>query len=98
MTKEVDDDFYKGEERRKVIIVHDKPAESGIKLNNILTALVLMVMSWVGLNIDRMRDDISDLRTKSSVQQVSIQELEARIDRHIQRHERHAKKHPEEDF
>jgi hypothetical protein len=50
------------EERRAVTDVRDIPAENGVKINNVLTFLVLAVMSWVGYNINTMKTDIAEMR------------------------------------
>lgn len=70
-------------ERRKFLDVHDKPAEVGIKLNNVLTALVLMVMSWVGYMINDMTKNIGVIATASAVNQVQIDNNTKRIEQHI---------------
>lgn len=69
--------------------VQDKPTEVGIKLNNILTALVLMVMSWVGYNINTMKDHIAVIRTDSAVQAVQLTYIADRLDRHINNKDAH---------
>jgi hypothetical protein len=78
-------DFPEDERRREVVVV-DRPTEVGIKLNNVLTALVLMVMSWVGYNIDRMQTQISQMSVIVQVQQNSLKHLQERMDNHIELH------------
>lgn len=78
---------YRGEERRSESNVRDKPAESAIKINNILTALVLGVMSWVGVNIEQMKNEIKDISKISAVNTANIQTLSQRLEHHLQQHE-----------
>lgn len=63
--------------------VNDKPAEVGIKLNNVLTALVLMVMSWVGMNINNMAADIAAISTAIAVTDTRVAHLEEDLKIHI---------------
>ena len=63
--------------------VQDKPTENGIKLNNILTALILGVMSWVGVNITTMKDDISLMRTDFAVNKNELSHLRTALNEHI---------------
>lgn len=76
----------KKSERRAEVNVVDRPTEVGIKLNNILTALVLMVMSWVGYNINQMKEDIGEVRADWRVMAVEQQFLKERLDEHIKDH------------
>ena len=63
--------------------VADRPTESGIKINNILTALVLGVMSWVGLNINHLKDSLADIRIETGIQGVELSHTKELVDRHI---------------
>lgn len=74
------------EERRAEVVVVDRPLEVGIKLNNILTALVLMVMSWVGFNIDSMKTDMGVIRTDVTVQANELKHIKKRMDAHVKNH------------
>jgi hypothetical protein len=67
----------------EALVVADKPTETGIKLNNILTALVLMVMSWVGFNINHLKDSLADIQVSTSVQASEIAHNKERFERHI---------------
>lgn len=71
------------EERRKLVEVSDTTTEVGIKLNNILTALVLMVMSWVGWNIQEMRKDIAENKLEQAVMQAEIKHIREILYAHI---------------
>ena len=73
------------EEQVKMMVV-DRPTEVGVKINNILTALVLGVMSWVGLNINHMKDDIADMRTDTRVQQNELKHVNKTLTNHIKMH------------
>lgn len=55
--------------------VADKLTESGIKVNNILTFMILGVMSWVGLNIMNMKDSMAHLQTKDAILQIEVDHL-----------------------
>ena len=39
--------------------VNDRPAESGIKLNNIISALILAAILWVGSSIESIKDKLT---------------------------------------
>lgn len=71
--------------------VQDKPTEVGIKLNNILTALVLMVMSWAGYNIQALKDTVYEVREQTSITQNNVEHLEYRLEEHIRHAERRKK-------
>lgn len=81
---ENNDDDYPRNERRRLVRVSDAPAESGIKLNNIISSLLLGVMAWVGVNIERMRDDISVIRETTKVNSVEIINLKKQLSDHVE--------------
>lgn len=64
--------------------VNDKPAEVSLKLSNILQALVLMVMSWVGFNIQEMGKDIAEIRTELAVGAVERDHIAEEIRHHVE--------------
>lgn len=66
--------------------VQDRPTEAGIRLQNILTFLVLAVMSWVGYNIEQMKQEMSTLHVASAVQAAQVAELKERFERHLKRY------------
>ena len=70
-------------ERRQEVIVVDKTTEHGVKIQNILTALVLGVMSWVGWNINTMKDDISGIREIARINERELQHLNRLLQSHI---------------
>ncbi len=74
------------ERRRAPVDVADRPTEVGIKLNNVLTALVLMVMSWVGYNINHVKEDIGEMRTDSRVLANDVTHLAEKLDTHLRDH------------
>lgn len=41
--------------------VNDRPAESGIKLNNIISSLILIAIVWVGSSIETIKDKLTDV-------------------------------------
>ena len=65
------------------MIVHDKPAEISLKVSNILQAGVLAVMSWVGLNIQTMGNDIAEIKTDLALNANNITHLESQFTSHI---------------
>ena len=69
--------------------VQDRPTENGIKLNNILTFLVLGVMSWVGINITQIKDSVSDMRINEAVTAHKLSYLDKKLDEHITDDEKH---------
>ena len=66
--------------------VTDRTTEIGVTINNILTALVLMVMSWVGLNINTMKTDISEIKGDSRVLTNEVGHIKDRLRNHIKEH------------
>jgi len=66
--------------------VRDRPAEKLISVGNIIQALVLMVMSWVGYNIDSINKSIGALNTGVTVNASNIQHNADSINTHILRH------------
>ena len=64
--------------------VQDKSAETGIKVNNILTALVLAVMLWVGTSILDIKDEVAGVRTDFAVNNIQLTQLRREFDRHLE--------------
>ncbi len=60
--------------------VQDKPTENGIKINNILTALILAAILWVASSIDSIKEDIGRITTGQEVNNVRIDLLEHRTE------------------
>lgn len=50
----------------------DRGTEVSLKLNNILTALILMVMSWIGVSIEGLKREVSQQNTDITVSQTQI--------------------------
>jgi len=78
--------------------VVDKVTEVNVKLSNILTALVLMVMSWVGFNINALKDHMAEALLQIAViqranehQDEDIKKLEMWRESHIELHEKELK-------
>ena len=65
------------------MIVQDRPAEVSLKVSNILQSLVLGVMAWVGINIQSMGKDISEIRTELALNKNEISHLRADLREHI---------------
>lgn len=64
--------------------VQDRQAEVGIKLNNVLTSLILMVMAWVGWNINDMRESLSQMRVDDALMENEIIHLHETLEAHIE--------------
>ena len=64
--------------------VQDRQTEVGIKLNNVLTALILMVMGWVGFNINDMRASLSQMRIDDALMENEIVHLHKTLEAHIE--------------
>lgn len=60
--------------------VQDKPAEVNLKLNNVLTGLVLAAILWVGNSIIDIKDIIASLDKTMSLQARDITYLEEKVD------------------
>lgn len=71
--------MYQGDERRAEQEFRDRPAESGIKINNIISALILGVMGWVGVNIEVMKKDMSTMTSIVSVHESRIGRIEVEV-------------------
>lgn len=70
--------------------VSDKKLELGSMATNIILFLILAVMGWVGLNIEKMRDDITTMAIASSNNSIKIDNLSKRMDQHIlEKHGKH---------
>lgn len=82
----------------KKVEVVDRITEVNVKLSNILTALVLMVMSWVGFNINALKDHMADALLQIAViqkanehQDMHIRDIKSWISSHNEVHERDKK-------
>ena len=64
----------------------------GIKMNNILTFLVLGVMAWVGVNIDVIKNDVGTIRTETKLNAQSILNNKHRINVVAERLAKHEEK------
>jgi len=65
-------DPYKGDERREIQYVADRPTERGITLNNIITGLILLVAGWAGNNIDEMNEKVGLIDKQSALNTQAI--------------------------
>jgi len=73
--------------------VQDKPAEVGIKLNNLLTSILIGVCIWVGTEIRTMGNDIAEIKTANAVDRTEMKYLRERLTRHIENKIIHHTKH-----
>ena len=67
-------------QKEDAVDVNDKKAEIGINLNNVLTALILGVMVWVGSSIEQIKDKVSEVVTSVAVNDSRIKALEIRVE------------------
>lgn len=63
--------------------VQDKPTEIGIKLNNVLTAITIAILVWIGTSILSVKEEVGNLRTDIAVGQTNIEHLEEKLEEHI---------------
>lgn len=49
--------------------VRDRQLEVGVNLNTVFTAIMLGVMSWVGFNIESIKDRVSEFSASIAVVQ-----------------------------
>lgn len=83
---------YKGEQEtngsehevrnRGEVQVRDRTLEAGVSLNTIFTGLMLMVMSWVGYNINDIKDKIGTFAVSLAVIQNQMEQIRRDVDRH----------------
>ena len=59
--------------------VSDKPAESGIKINNILTALLLASVFWVGNSIESIKIELAKVTAIQLIGKDRLENHEQRI-------------------
>ena len=60
--------------------VQDKKSEFRALVNNVLTFLILAVMTWVGGNITIMKDDLADLSTNTALVNLEIENIKKHND------------------
>ena len=74
---------YSGEDRRQHTEVYDRPAESGIKLISVIATLTLLMIggfgTWIGTNIEAMKDDFRVVFTNISNNELRIERNEKDI-------------------
>lgn len=66
--------------------VQDRPAETGIKINNIISFLILSVMAWVGYNIEDIKKNVAQTTTITAVNKADIQHLQKELTEHKRNH------------
>lgn len=69
--------------------VRDIQTERGITINNVISGGILMVMSWVGLSISDIKDDVSAINVRNGQIEVKLEagledidELQDDVDEH----------------
>lgn len=71
------------EERRAVVKVTDRPIEINSMVQTILTFLLLGVMSWVGLTLEKVKENTAVLTTKIAVSASEVAHNRELIINHI---------------
>lgn len=66
--------------------VQDRPAETGIKVNNILTGLVLASILWVGNSIMDIKEIIASMDKHQALLTKDVSILEDRLEMHLKGH------------
>lgn len=62
--------------------VQDEKSEFRALINNILTFLILAVMTWVGVNITQMKDALSDVKVTEAQLKLEVGHLEEDLEAH----------------
>lgn len=65
--------------------VTDKPTETGIKLNNILTCLILAAILWVGSSIEEIKVNVAEVTAFQMVNSEKINQHETRLNKNEHR-------------
>lgn len=68
-------DDERPESKIKYVVV-DKPTENGVRLNNILTGLLLAAAVWVGSSVENLKTTVVEITTDQSHVQKDIGVLE----------------------
>ena len=64
--------------------VQDKPAEASIKLNNVLTAVTIAILLWIGTSILDVKDEVASLRTDNAVSTSEMSHLREMLRNHVE--------------
>jgi len=78
------EDIYK--RRSDTYPVQDRPAENGIKINNIISFLILSVMAWVGYNIEDIKKNVATTITITAINKADIKHLQDDFAEHKRNH------------
>jgi len=66
-------------DKEQTMDVSDRPTENGVKLNNVLTGMILAAIIWVGTSIEAIKDDISKVVTAQAINTTKIKALDRRV-------------------
>lgn len=77
----------------KPVNVTDRPVEVQGLVQSVLTFLLLAVMSWVGLTLEKVKDNTSKNHTSIALIAQQVQTVVARHDESIRRVERTMREH-----
>lgn len=67
----------------RTVPVSDKPVELHSMMQTILTFMLLGVMSWVGLTLEKVKDNTAALTTKIAVSELAVTHNRELLNRHI---------------
>jgi len=81
-----DDEKIYHERRHSAQPVQDRPTETGIKINNIISFLILSVMAWVGYNIEDIKKNVSTTITITAINKTDIKHLQEDLAEHKRNH------------
>lgn len=70
-------------ESKKDIQVSDRVTEISMLMNNILTGVMVMLLGWVGVSINDLKDEVAKQNTSIAVAQVNLDNLRAAYTDHI---------------
>lgn len=82
-------------ESRIQYIVKDKPTENGVKINNVLTGLLLAAALWVGSSVEDLKGAVVILATEQAHVVADLGESLADIDDNTKRIVTLERLHPE---
>lgn len=62
-------------------IVKDKPTENGVRINNVLTGLLLAAALWVGTSVEQLKEAVIVLATEQKHNTIIVDGMQEDIER-----------------
>lgn len=62
--------------QEREFVVHDRPTETGVKINNVLTGLLLAAALWVGSSVEDLKEAVIVLATQQEHNEATILDIE----------------------